>query len=57
MKQMKIEYCQNCGHEKHDGPLWRTEVDYDGREYQIEVCRHYRGKKDDKMVKEPVDRV
>lgn len=54
---MKIEYCQNCGHEKHDGPLWRTEVDYDGREYQIEVCRHYRGKKDDKMVKKPMDRV
>ena len=41
-----LKYCLNCGHEKHDGPLWRNETDYDGREYQIEVCCHYRGEEE-----------
>jgi len=36
------KYCANCGHEQHDGALWRTEIDYDGREYKIEVCKHFR---------------
>ena len=29
---MKI-YCQNCGNEAHEGPLFRNEIDYDGRKY------------------------
>ena len=34
--------CDNCGCDAHDGPLMRLEKDYDGREYQIEVCRESR---------------
>ena len=45
-QDLSLKYCQNCGHEKHDGPLWRNEYDYDGREYQIEVCSNYRGKEE-----------
>jgi len=31
--------CNICGHPRHCGtPLWREEKDYDGREYQIQVC-------------------
>ena len=41
---MKI-YCQNCGNEVHNGPLFRNEKDYDGRKYIIEVCRHFRQEK------------
>ena len=36
------KFCLNCGHEKHDGILQRTEIDYDGREYEIVVCQHCR---------------
>ncbi len=36
--------CQNCGHEKHDGPLWKEFTDGDGKVIMIEVCRIYRGK-------------
>ena len=32
----------NCGYDAHEGVLYRTEKDYDGREYKIEVCRHCR---------------
>ena len=32
---MDTKYCMNCGHEQHDGKLKRTEIDYDGREYEI----------------------
>ena len=42
LKKEWIVKCLNCGHDAHDGPLYRTEKDYDGREYQIEVCRHCR---------------
>ena len=42
LKTEWIVKCLNCGHDAHDGPLYRKEVDYDGREYQIEVCKHCR---------------
>ena len=42
LKTERIVKCLNCGHDAHDGPLYRKEVDYDGREYQIEVCKHCR---------------
>ena len=42
LKTEWIVKCLNCGNDAHDGTLYRTETDYDGREYQIEVCRHYR---------------
>ena len=32
----------NCGHDAHEGILYRKETDYDGREYEIEVCKHSR---------------
>ena len=32
----------NCGHDAHEGALWRTELDYEGKEYEIEVCKHCR---------------
>ena len=42
LKKEWIVKCLNCGNDAHDGPLFRTEQDYDGREYEIEVCRHSR---------------
>ena len=42
LKREWIVKCLNCGHDAHDGPLWRTELDYDYKEYQIEVCKHCR---------------
>ena len=42
LKKEWIVKCLNCGQDAHDGPLYRTEKDYDSREYQIEVCRHCR---------------
>ena len=42
MLNSKKKYCLNCGHEAHEGKLHRTEIDYDGREYQIVVCEHPR---------------
>ena len=39
MTTKEIQHCLNCGNESHDGPLYRTEKDYDSREYKIEVCR------------------
>ena len=26
-----MEYCKNCGHEKHEGALWKDMVDGDGK--------------------------
>ena len=34
--------CQNCGHEQHDGPLWKEVTDGDGLPIMIEVCKNYR---------------
>ena len=34
--------CLNCGYDTHEGKLYRTEKDYDGNEYQIEVCAYSR---------------
>ena len=34
--------CQNCGHEQHDGPLWKEFTDGDGLPIMIEVCKNYR---------------
>jgi hypothetical protein len=34
--------CLNCGYDAHEGKLYRTETDYDGNTYQIEVCPHSR---------------
>ena len=42
LKKEWIVKCLNCGYDAHEGILYRTEKDYDGREYQIEVCRHCR---------------
>ena len=42
LKKEWIVKCLNCGNDAHDGPLYRTEKDYDGREYKIEVCRQCR---------------
>ena len=42
LKTEWIVKCLNCGNDAHDGILYRTEKDYDGREYQIEVCKHCR---------------
>ena len=42
LKTEWIVKCLNCGNDAHEGPLFRTEKDYDGREYEIEVCKHSR---------------
>ena len=42
LKNEWIVKCLNCGHDAHEGPLYRKEQDYDGREYEIEVCKHCR---------------
>jgi len=42
LKKEWIVKCLNCGNDAHDGPLYRTEKDYDGRKHQIEVCRQCR---------------
>ena len=45
LKREWIVKCLNCGHDAHDGILYRKEVGHpvDGsNEYQIEVCRHCR---------------
>jgi len=31
--------CKNCGHEKHEGPLYKEFVDGDGKTIVIEVCK------------------
>ena len=33
--------CQNCGHEAHDGPLWKEFTDGDGIPIMIEVCKNF----------------
>ena len=52
---MKI-YCQNCGNEAHNGPLFRNEKDYDGRKYKIEVCRHFRQEKKEQKNQKNVEK-
>jgi len=42
LKKEWIVKCLNCGNDAHEGNLYRTEKDYDGREYKIEVCRQSR---------------
>ena len=42
LKKEWIIKCLNCGHDAHEGILYRKETDYDGREYEIEVCKHSR---------------
>ena len=44
---MDTKYCMNCGHKQHDGQLKRTEIDYDGREYEIVVCECCRLEKEE----------
>ena len=41
-----MDYCQNCGHERHDGPLWKEFKDGDNKPVMIEVCKQYRVIKD-----------
>ena len=36
------EKCLNCGNDEHEGKLYRTETDYDGNTYKIEVCSYSR---------------
>jgi len=31
--------CKNCGHESHQGPLYKEFIDGDGKVIVIEVCR------------------
>jgi hypothetical protein len=38
------EHCENCGHEYHEGPLWKEFVDGDGKIIMIKVCEHGRKK-------------
>ena len=39
-KEKMSKYCNNCGYiHEGDGPLTRIEKDYDGREYEIEICK------------------
>ncbi len=39
--EYKPTNCQNCGGYSHCGsPYWRTEKDYKGEYYQIEVCKN-----------------
>ena len=34
------KYCSNCGHDHEDNITLKREVkDYDGREYEIEICK------------------
>ena len=34
------KYCNNCGYiHEGDGPLMKIEKDYDGRKYEIEICK------------------
>ena len=33
--------CQNCGHEAHDGPLWKEFTDGDCLPIMIEVCKNF----------------
>ena len=42
LKKEWIVKCLNYGYDAHEGVLYRTEKDYDGREYEIEVCKHSR---------------
>ena len=39
-----MNYCLNCGHEQHDGPLWKEFLDGDNQPIMIEVCKQYRVK-------------
>ena len=40
---MKTKYCNNCGRKAHcDEVLKETQVDYDGRKYEIVVCVYCR---------------
>lgn len=36
------DYCANCGHPAHDGPLWKDHFDGDMKPVSIKVCDHYR---------------
>ena len=42
LKKEWVVKCLNCGNDAHEGILYRTEKDYDGGEYKIEVCRQSR---------------
>ena len=37
-----MKYCKNCGHEKHDGALWKDMVDGDGKIIRVKVCEQGR---------------
>ena len=37
---MISRYCQNCGHEAHDGPLYKEIMDGDNKPIKIEICRN-----------------
>ena len=38
--KMNSRYCGNCGHETHDGPLYKEVTDGDNMPIVIEVCRY-----------------
>jgi len=37
-----MTYCMNCGNKSHDDFLKRTEIDENGRIYEIVVCQYNR---------------
>ena len=42
------EVCLNCGHEAHDGTLWKEFTDGDGLPIMIEVCKNFIAERLDK---------
>lgn len=43
---MSGRYCLNCGHEAHDGPLYKEVMDGDNKPIRIEICKHCRVEND-----------
>ena len=41
-----MKYCENCGHEQHEGPLYKEYRDGDNKPIIIEVCKQFRSKED-----------
>ena len=46
-----MEYCANCGREKHEGRLVEQFIDGDNKTVEIIVCDHYRKQELDELVK------
>lgn len=46
-----MEYCANCGREKHEGRLVEQFIDGDNKPIEIIVCDHYRKQEKDELAK------